>query len=908
MKIAVLVDRSQPREFAHARAQARRLRRVGFSIVGPSESLASGQWGAVGLLHAVGPGAWRSARRLARRTQNPILYDHPPGTTPPGGLNRADGVIAAGHVERKVLEPHLTKGARIAIVYPDPFQWRAGSRVSAIRPRLRQRLGIGERTMALQEAPDLSRAQAEVLIDTVAALPDVDLVLLGGNRWRHEADLPKVAVKKGVGNRVHFAGDVPAARRAEYLEQADIGMALANGGFRPGLLPAADVFEMLGVPFVVMPGKLDPESASGIASVDEPAALQIAIVKASERTRMPVREDGDSILEDLIVDLLAPHRSICSRASRTGFVEASAAARAEGISLDPTGAQALLDRAKILRDRGDRRGAADLYRRVAAESEAATAVATAAGGLARLDAREEAWRAIERATTDPERAPLATARAGEAAAVLGDLVRARSCADEVAADPSAPPAALRGAIRALEQAGEPRAALRVAREIDDEASIARVEGALASYDPTWLPTGGAPQAPPRPRAGCFLALLETSLPHVRSGYTYRAQTLLRAQRQAGIEPVVLTRLGFPETRGLSAPPREEVDGLVHHRTGLPGVKHYTSVPISEQLEANVRWAAELAREHRPEAIVAATPHLNGLLGLALRRELGVPLVYDVRGFPEMTWAVRRGGKDTDVFGLRRVAETRCMREADLVVTLSETMRQHIVSRGISPEKVFVLPHAVDTDAFAPREPDRELAASLGLTGRPVVGYISSLVPYEGVETLVEAIALARRANPEIAGLIVGGGELLPSLEAQAERLGLNGHVAFTGRVEASEVMRYYSLADVFVCPRHDHEVTRYVTPLKPFEAMAAGSCVAVSDLPVLREAVRDGTCGALFPAGDARALSTTILDLVERPEHRRALAGAAREHVIENHELDVLRWRVEEAWAHLRLAPEVYIA
>jgi glycosyltransferase involved in cell wall biosynthesis len=748
--------------------------------------------------------------------------------------------------------------------------------------------------MALLEAAGLSLAQGKVLAGAIAQLPDVDLVILGGDRWNGRQPLLEFAARLRCADRVHFPGGVPSARRIDYLEQADVGLALADDEHQRDGLPASDMFEMLGIPFVTVPRRGDAEP------------LRAAIVEAGEGGLIPTMADGDRLLEALIVDLV---ETVESQQSALGIRMSPRSDGTVGIaSTDGATVDVLVERAKRLRGEGDTAGAVALYRRVAVEFQDSVGIATAAAGLARLDARDEAWEAIERVMAAAQRPPLATVRAGEAAAVLGDLVRARACAEEVVGDSDASNAALRNAIRVLEQAGEPRAALGLARRIGDEPGIARIEGTLGSYDPSWLPRGGDLRPTPSPKPGRSLALLETSLPYVRSGYTYRAQTLLRAQRQAGVEPIVLTRLGFPATRGFSAPPREEVDGLLHHRADLPGVKQYTSVPITEQLAENVRWAVGVAREHRPEGIVAATPHLNGLVGLALRRELGIPLIYDVRGFPEMTWAVRRGGSDTDAFGLRRVAETRCMREADLVITLSETMRRHIVGRGVAAHRVHVLPHAVDTDAFAPRERDRELAVSLGLGARPVVGYISSLVPYEGVETLVEAIALARRSNPEIAGVIVGDGELLPSLEAQATRLGLDGHVVFTGRVEASEVMRYYSLTDVFVCPRQDHEVTRYVTPLKPFEAMAAGSCIAVSDLPTLREAVRDGECGALFAAGDAAALARTIVDLVERPERRRALEGAAREHVLANHGFDTLCSRFAEVWAELRQRSEAVAA
>jgi glycosyltransferase involved in cell wall biosynthesis len=738
-----------------------------------------------------------------------------------------------------------------------------------------------------------------MLIRAVSELAGVDLVFLGGDRWSYRKELAVVASRGGVADRVHFVDDVPSARRAEYLAEADIGLALTSGRYPEGRLPAADVFDMLGIPYIASGDECDFRPESRIASNAEPETLRAAILMASERQRLPAREDGARILADLFIDLanVAPLRDP-SRPERSPQTMDKPATEPD----EEAGATALLKRAKLLRDRGERQGAIGLYLQVSEGAYSPEAVATAAAALARLNARVEAREAIKGLMALAQRSSLATVRVGEAAALLGDLPRARACVDEALAAPSAPTSALRSAIRVLEQSGEPRAALRIARRAGDELSIARIEGALTSYDPTWLPVGAAGgRTPVRPRAGRFLTLLETSLPHVRSGYTYRAQTLLRAQQHVGIEPAVLTRLGFPATRGISTPPREEVDGVIHYRARLPDVKRYTSVPVSEQLEENVRWAAALGREIRPEAVVATTPHLNGLVGLALRSELGVPVVYDVRGFPEMTWAVREGGGKADVFGLRRVAETRCMREADLVTTLSATMRDHIVSRGIPPEKIHILPHAVDTAAFAPAECDRELAAKLGLAGRPVVGYISSLVSYEGVEILLDAIALARRNEPTIAGLVVGSGELLPSLEAQTKRLKLDGHVVFTGRVDGDQVARYYSLTDIFVCPRRDHEVTRYVTPLKPFEAMAAGCCIVLSDLPTLREAVRDGECGALFPSGDAEALATTILDLLDRPQRRRELMEAAREHAVANHSFEILCGRLERVWEELRV-------
>lgn len=896
MKVGVVVDRLRPRELAHAHSQAARLRGAGFGVTGPSGKLRLEQAESVEALYTVGLGSWRTSRRMAKRLKVPVVYDHPPGADPPRRLRDAAAVVVAGCVEANVVARRLWGDHRLVIVPPEPPRREKGT-----RPRLRQQLGVEGKSIALQETIDLPPRRAEALLRAVAPLPDVVLVFVGGGRSRYRTDLMGMARECEVENRVRFVAEIPAARRVEYFAEADIGLALDDGTGRLGRLPAADVFDALGIPFVAVDEKFDPTAVNRIPTGLTPAALRGAIAEADGRCRAPARTDGVLVLKSLLLNLMdGDGESARSTASPAPRAERRAAARPASIVNDEKAATALLNRANVLRSQGDDEQAAKLYGQIAAESQALNAVAAAAAGLARLNAREEARAAVDRVTTAPQAPALATARAGEAAAVLGDLDLARGCVDNVVDEPGAPEAALRTAVRVLEQSGEPRAALRAARQIGDEPSAERIEGALLSYDPTWLPASRMRSSPLQPRAGQVFTLLETSLPHVRSGYTYRAQTLLRAQRRAGLEPTALTRLGFPVTRGLSSPPVENVDGVDHYRASLPGVESYSRVPVPEQLEENVRWAAALGREIRPEAIIATTPHLNGLVGLALRRELGIPLIYDVRGFPEMTWAVRKGGRETDAFGLRRIAETRCMREADLVTTLSETMRQHIIGRGIPSKNVFVLPHAVDTEMFMPVERDWELAAKLGLEGRPVVGYVSSLVAYEGVEILLDAIAIARQTNPDVAGLIVGSGELQPSLEARARHLGLDGHVVFTGRVAASEVADCYSLMDIFVCPRQDHEVTRYVTPLKPFEAMAFGCCLAVSDLPTLREAVRDGECGALFPAGDSGALAATILNFIEWPERSREMRGAARRHAVQDHGLDSLSAQLERVWDELR--------
>jgi glycosyltransferase involved in cell wall biosynthesis len=126
-------------------------------------------------------------------------------------------------------------------------------------------------------------------------------------------------------------------------------------------------------------------------------------------------------------------------------------------------------------------------------------------------------------------------------------------------------------------------------------------------------------------------------------------------------------------------------------------------------------------------------------------------------------------------------------------------------------------------------------------------------------------------------LLVGEGEERATLEAEANRLGLDdGTVIFTGRVPHGEIQRYYSIIDVFVVPRTNDRVSRLVTPLKPFEAMALERAVVVSGVDALVEIVSDGETGLTFRPEDATNLADVVEPLLEDPGRRAALGTAAR--------------------------------
>jgi glycosyltransferase involved in cell wall biosynthesis len=132
----------------------------------------------------------------------------------------------------------------------------------------------------------------------------------------------------------------------------------------------------------------------------------------------------------------------------------------------------------------------------------------------------------------------------------------------------------------------------------------------------------------------------------------------------------------------------------------------------------------------------------------------------------------------------------------------------------------------------------------------------------------------------VACLIVGDGKRREELESLARRSGAAGAIHFTGRVPHDEVRAHYALLDAFVVPRRNDRAARYVTPLKPFEAMAMARPLVVADLPALVEIAAPGERGLAFPVEDADALAAELERLMDDPALGSRLAEAGRAWVL----------------------------
>lgn len=427
-------------------------------------------------------------------------------------------------------------------------------------------------------------------------------------------------------------------------------------------------------------------------------------------------------------------------------------------------------------------------------------------------------------------------------------------------------------------------------------------GRIRETEPGWLPhVPSNIEAPTSNDAARVMHLLKISVPYRQSGYSVRSQYLIDGQRAGGLDPVAVTAPAFPRTVGVTdAPSVELINGTSYFRIGAQDTELQLE-PYDTYLDYYAGQVASLVAEVNPSLLHVHSGHRGyepALVGLALARRFNLPLVYEVRGFFESLWSRDLSWNERgETYRRRYATETRCMREAQAVVTLSESMRAEILSRGVSPDRVFVVPNGVDPERFSPGPKDEELVKALGLTGKFVFGYVSNLDHYrEGHEVLIKAAArLADRGLPTKV-LIVGDGRRREELERLATDQAAEDLVEFTGHVAHDQVLAYYRLLDAFVVPRIPERAARLVTPLKPFEAMAVGIPLVVSDLPSLSEIVANGEFGLLFPPRDADGLADALVSLWEREDRGALLAQRARSWVLKERRWNILAHRYHEVY------------
>ena len=184
-----------------------------------------------------------------------------------------------------------------------------------------------------------------------------------------------------------------------------------------------------------------------------------------------------------------------------------------------------------------------------------------------------------------------------------------------------------------------------------------------------------------------------------------------------------------------------------------------------------------------------------------------------------------------------------------VISISESSRDELVARGLSPERVRVSHCGIDP-------PD--VVVDLETPRPPRVAYLGRLEPYKNVDVLLHAMARLGDRFPDAEIVVIGRGSASDGLKKLAEDLGIASRTRFTGFVSDEERNALLLGTRVCVCPSEKEG-----WGLTVIESNATGTPVVATDAPGLRDSVRDGETGFLVPTRSVDAFAERIGQLLE---------------------------------------------
>ncbi len=346
---------------------------------------------------------------------------------------------------------------------------------------------------------------------------------------------------------------------------------------------------------------------------------------------------------------------------------------------------------------------------------------------------------------------------------------------------------------------------------------------------------------------------------------FRVRREARVLLSAGMDVTVVS------LREPGQPARDEVDGARVVR--LP-IKRHRGRPIpvyvAEYASFAVASGAWLAAQKPFDLVhVHAPPDFLVLAGVVPKLR-GAGLILDIHDLtPELYGSrfKRAGGAAARL--MLEAAERASCTVADRVITVTEVFKQRLVSRGVAPDKILVLPNCPDPDIFKPRR------RRTGKRRDFVVMHHGTLLYRYGVDVLVEAFREVGAKVPKARLEIYGRGDWLPRLREMVVELSLADRVTLHGETSQEEVAAALRRADLCVVPNRKEPFTDLLMPTKLLEALRVGCPVVASATRVVQEAFASGGV-RLVPPEDPETLAAAIVDLASDPEALGDLAAGGK--------------------------------
>jgi glycosyltransferase involved in cell wall biosynthesis len=343
-------------------------------------------------------------------------------------------------------------------------------------------------------------------------------------------------------------------------------------------------------------------------------------------------------------------------------------------------------------------------------------------------------------------------------------------------------------------------------------------------------------------------------PHI-GGVEYYVKNISSALKDRGHKITIYTSHYGKEIKRT-----EKIDGIKVKR--IKQLVNIFSTPVTPNLKSIIKGSNfDIYHSHAPPPL---TPYYV-VKGLKNRDKPHV-LTYHC----DLELPTRLGFFMTNIY--RHTYGNYTLKNVDEIFVSTETYAA--TSRSVWKHNAKVIPLGVDTERFHPGVQGKRIRKKFNLGKSKVVMFVGRLTLHKGVQHLIDAAGIYRKAKY----LIVGSGPKESYLKKRAAASPNRKNIIFTGKATDDQLPEYYGACDLLVLP----SVSRLEAfGLVMLEALSSGKPVVTSDMPGMREVVVDGVDGYLAEPLDPRDIATKIEKVFSDPENARKLGEAGRRKVVD---------------------------
>lgn len=334
-------------------------------------------------------------------------------------------------------------------------------------------------------------------------------------------------------------------------------------------------------------------------------------------------------------------------------------------------------------------------------------------------------------------------------------------------------------------------------------------------------------------------------------------------------------------RDKGEPAYEVCDGVVTHR--VPFSRGFGG-PLAFTILAWVwftvlsGWVVTWQHLRHPYDVIVAYNMPDFLVFAAIvPRILGAKVVLDVLDpSPELMAAKSTGRKGRLLYQLAAIQERISTLFSNHVVTVGWPFEERLKMRGVPSRKLSLVLNSADPRLFPASRRCPPPSWAPGFDGPFTVMYYGTIAERNGLDTAVQALALALPRAPQLRLDIMGRGEYVPEALKLAESLGIADRVSYREPCPSENIVDFILHGDAGIIPYHVDGFAELVSPTKAYEQAWMQRPMITSDTVAIRSMFRPGSV-LLCDPNSPESFADAMVALSENRELQRTLIERAAE-------------------------------